>query len=461
MSQFVGDRMSARRRLAGAIVAVLGPGLLTVALLPSRDGVGVDTVLLLFVLLSVLASAVGGVLPALLAPALGFALANVFFIKPYGSLQVDNADELIDLLIFFAVAVLVGIVTEWGARARARSEGARVRAEWLAGLDARGGESDSVEVALNEARSLFAMNRVALVRQATVLAAVGASETDDERHEIDAGDGLQLLLSGPERVGADRGLMHSLALTTGRLWQAQQVAEQARRADELGRIDELRAGLLAAVGHDLRNPLAALRAAADTLRQNDLALPAEDRDELLAAIAEHAERLNHIIGNLLDASRLQTGVLSVQLRATELLEVLPEILRRRDGRIVLEIPDDLPPILADPGLLERVLENLVANADRVLPAGQQVTVAAVREAASVRVRVIDHGPGVAPERFDQIFAPFQHFGDRTATGVGLGLAIARGFAAAMKGSLAPSVTPGGGLTMTLTLEVADEPAVDR
>ena len=443
-------------------MALIGPLALTVLLLPLRDRLGVDTVLLLFVLVSVTASAVGGVLPALVASALGCGLANFFFTRPYGSLTVASTDELIDLLIFLAVAVVVGVVTEWGGRARARSEGARVRAEWLAGLDARSAEPDSVEVALGEARVLFAMNRAALVDAAGhELAAVGAGRADDATLSADAGDGLRLHLSGPARVGADRSLLRDLAATTARLWRARELTERARRAEELARIDELRSDLLAAVDHDLRNPLAALRAAADTLRQPDLDLSADDRDELLGAIAEHADRLSHIIGNLLGASRLQAGVLSVQLRATEILDVLPEILRRRDDRIALELPDDLPAVRADPGLLERVLENLVANADRHLPEGQQVTIAANRAGDQLAIAVIDHGPGVAAARFDRLFAPFQHFGDRTTSGVGPGLSIASGFTAAMDGTLTPSVTPGGGLTMTVRLEVADEPAADR
>ncbi|MFZ0530205.1 MAG: ATP-binding protein, partial [Propionicimonas sp.] len=268
-------------------------------------------------------------------------------------------------------------------------------------------------------------------------------------------------LSGPERIGEDRGLLGSLALTTGRLWRTQQLAEQARRAEELSRIDELRAGLLAAVGHDLRNPLAAISAAAQTLGQTDIELDAEDRAELLATIEQHAGRLNEIIGNLLDASRLQAGAISVHPAPTALLEVLAGVVRLGEGRVELDIPEDLPLIHADAGLLERVLANLVDNADRHLPSGERVLVAARHEGGLVAVRVIDHGPGVDPVRLDEIFAPFQHFGDRASSGLGLGLAIARGFTEAMGGTLTASRTPGGGLTMTVTLEVADAAAADR
>jgi two-component system sensor histidine kinase KdpD len=318
-----------------------------------------------------------------------------------------------------------------------------------------------VELALDDARSIYGMHAATLTERGVVLAQSGTPLPDDFMIVAPAGEQLQLELSGPERIGEDRGLLGSIALTTGRLWRTQQLAEQARRAEELGRIDELRASLLAAVGHDLRNPLAAITAAATTLRQTDIQLDPEDQVELLETIETHAARLNDIIGNLLDMSRLQAGALSVHPAPTVLLEVLAGVVRLGEGRVELDIPEDLPMINADAGLLERVLANLVDNANRHLPPGQKVRIAARVTGSRVDVQVIDHGPGVAPERMGEIFAPFQHFGDRSTTGLGLGLAIARGFTEAMGGSLSPSRTPGGGLTMTVTLEVADAAAADR
>jgi two-component system sensor histidine kinase KdpD len=144
-----------------------------------------------------------------------------------------------------------------------------------------------------------------------------------------------------------------------------------------------------------------------------------------------------------------------------LLEVLTGVVGRGSGRLELDIPDALPPVVADAGLLERVIANLVDNADRHVRTGEKVLVRAHAGESVVIVEVVDHGPGVAPDRMEEIFAPFQHFGDRTTTGVGLGLAIARGFTEAMGGTLAASVTPGGGLTMTITLEVARAAAAHR
>ncbi len=454
-------RLPRRRQLYGLGVAMAGAPLLALILLPIRESLGLDTLLLLFVLVSVSASVVGGLLPAMVASLVSFGLANFFFTPPYGSLLVANDSELVDLVVFLAVAVLVGVVTEVGARARGRAERTRLEAGWLADFGNREQSPNAVDLALSDARTLYRVNAASLTEHGVVLASSGTPKPDDEVIVTGAGDRLHLELSGPARLGEDRGLLSSLAQTTGRLWRTQQLAEQARRAEELVRIDELRASLLAAVGHDLRNPLAAITAAASTLRQTDIQIDPDDQTELLRTIEEHAGRLNDIIGNLLDMSRLQAGALSVHPRATALLEVLTGVVRLGQGRVQLDIPEDLPLIHADAGLLERVLANLVDNADRHLPSGQKVQILASRADGTVAVSVIDHGPGVAPERLDEIFAPFQHFGDRSRTGVGLGLAIARGFTEAMGGTLTPSRTPGGGLTMTVTLGVWNVPAVDH
>ena len=448
------SRLPRSRQRAGFAVAVLGPVLLTVVLLPARDALGLDTVLLLFVLVSVIASALGGVLPALAASAIGLAFANFAFTRPYGSLMVASANEAIDLAIFVTVAALVGVVAEWGARARIRSERARWSAELVAEVGSRGIEPDSVERTLAEIRALYGMTAVRFLDGEVVVAELGTAGPDDGVIVTPAGEGLRLELIGPERIGRDRGLLESLAATAGRLWRTRQVNERALRAEELARVDELRAALLAAVGHDLRNPLSAIKVAAATLRQDDLRLEPDERDELLRVIEQNTDRLNDIIGNLLDLSRLRAGVLSVQLQPTDVLDLLPEILRLAEGRIDLDLPDDLPPVQADPGLLERVLANLVANAERHGTADGRFSIAAERVGDRVEVRVIDHGQGVPAERFEEIFAPFQHFGDRSSAGVGLGLAIARGFTEAMDGTLTPSDSEGGGLTMTVSLAVA-------
>lgn len=443
-----------RRQLYGIMVAAVAPPLLTALLLLGRTRPGLDTVLLLLVLASVAASAVGGILPAVLATVISGGLANFFFAVPYGTFFVASAAEVADLVIFLAVSLLVGFITEVTARGRARVERHRLEATWIAEMGSRAPDQDSVERVLTEALEVYEMHAAALTRDGGSLVSIGTPLDGDTTLEVAAGEGLSLQLVGPEHLGDDRRMLGSWALAVGQLWRTRALAQQARRAEELARIDELRASLLAAVGHDLRNPLAAVTVAASTLRQTDIELTAEDREELLETIVEHAARLNDLIANLLDMSRIQAGALSVHPEPTALLEVLRVVVRRGAGRLELDIPDTLPLVVADAGLLERVIANLVDNAERHVGTGEQVLIKAHAAESNVVVEVVDHGPGVAPDRLEEIFAPFQHFGDRTTTGVGLGLAIARGFTEAMSGTLAASPTPGGGLTMTITLEVA-------
>jgi two-component system sensor histidine kinase KdpD len=246
------------------------------------------------------------------------------------------------------------------------------------------------------------------------------------------------------------------------------LATQAARAQGLAEGNRIRTTLLAAVGHDLRTPLASVKASVSTLRQTDVTWSSQDQAELLATIEEGADRLNALIGNLLDMSRIQAGAVQLFVRPTSLEEVAPLVVQAVDDGALLrvEMSEDLPLFRADPGLLERALANLVVNALRYSPPGQPPTLAAcaVRNGSAdgpagpggvVRIEVIDHGPGVPPDQWERIVAPFEQIGDqRSANGVGLGLAVTKGFVEAMGGILSADTTEGGGLTMRIELPVS-------
>ncbi|MCK6210264.1 PAS domain-containing sensor histidine kinase [Georgenia sp. EYE_87] len=247
-----------------------------------------------------------------------------------------------------------------------------------------------------------------------------------------------------------------------RVTYQERLAAQAAQTRELAAADRVRTALIAAVGHDLRTPLASAKAAVSTLRQDDVEWREDQRAELLATIEESTDRLSRVITNLLDMSRLQSDALTVRPGPVGLVEVVSRaLLSERARAVTTDIPDDFPPAWADAGLLERVVDNLVENALRFSPTGVEITAELDGGAGGGRgericLRVVDHGPGVPPERWDRMFVPFQRLDDRgQGSNVGLGLAIAQGFTQAMGGSLTPSVTPGGGLTMTVDLEVAD------
>jgi two-component system, OmpR family, sensor histidine kinase KdpD len=257
-------------------------------------------------------------------------------------------------------------------------------------------------------------------------------------------------------VAAAAGLAVDLA-AAARARQAQRIAVTAARADELAKIDRLRSALLGAVGHDLRTPLASIKIAVSSLRQPDVEFTAGDRAELLATVEESTDRLTAVVDNLLAVSRLQAGMLSVEMGPMAVDAVAAEaVLGTDNGNVTvdLDIPDHLPLARADAGLLERVVANLVANAVTASPPGGTVAVIGQAEHGRVRLAVVDHGPGIPAAARDAVFSPFRQLDDHTGVGLGLGLAIARGFTEAQGGTLTPTETPGGGLTMTISLPVA-------
>jgi two-component system sensor histidine kinase KdpD len=238
----------------------------------------------------------------------------------------------------------------------------------------------------------------------------------------------------------------------------QRMAAAAAAAERKAEATELRTTLLSAVGHDLRTPLTSIKAAIGSLRAPDLSLSDEDTGELMEAIEESADRLAGLIDNLLDSSRLATGAVRPHLRPVGYDEVLAHALSNVDNSRGVKVAVDarLPSVLADPGLLERVIANVLDNAlrhgaDPV--SGTPVSARASAHSDHVELRIVDHGRGLRKGTADSAFAPFQRLGgDRdSAPGVGLGLSVAKGFTEAMGGSIRAEDTPGGGLTVVISL----------
>lgn len=459
-----GGGLPRTRRLAAFGVAAATLPLMTVAMVGVREHLDLESVLLLYVLAVVVASVLGGVLPAVAAALAALLLATHYFTEPYGTWDVTHGLDVVALVTFVLVAVGVSVTVELAARARVTAVRERIEADLLSRVSAASvGESSLVDV-LTQVRDTFGMTSVALLADdptgtARPVGQVGAPLEGRPVISADAGDGMRLVAEGPELFAADQRLLQRLATAAARAWDAQRLAEEAARARQLAEVDRLRSALLAAVGHDLRTPLAGVKAAVSSLRHPDIEWSPEERAEFLAQIESSADRLGDLVANLLAMSRLQAGVLSVELDAVALDAVVARALLDLDGAAVdvdVDVPDDLPHAHTDEGLLERVVANLVDNARRFSPPDAPVRVAGALnpDRRSLRLSVVDRGPGVPPEQWEEMFTPFQRLDDRSGPGVGLGLAIARGFTEAVGGSLAPSATEGGGLTMTLTLPVA-------
>jgi two-component system sensor histidine kinase KdpD len=444
---------------AGLVIAVCGVAVLVAVLVPLRNQVSLAKVVLLFLVPVVAAAAIGGLWPSLAAVVAADLTMNYFFMPTYHTFVVESTEHLTVLVVYVLVATAVSTGVDIAARQRSAAARRDAEAALLAKASAEPVAKQSLTRLLDQVRNTIGVDAVALLERSGEgehpVATVGDPPDTAPVTSTRAGDGLHLVAWGRPVAAEDRQAFTRMATAAARILETQRLAEAATHAETLAEIDRVRSALLAAVGHDLRTPLAGVKAAVSTLNQPDLRLSRSDRAELLASIEESCDRLHALVENLLSMSRLQSGVLSVQARPVPLDAVVAQALLHFHTSAVVDVPDNLPVVHADPGLLERVVANLIANATAATPADQPVELRGRVRGDRVLLDVIDHGPGIPVAERERAFEPFQRLHDRTTTdGLGLGLAIARGFTQAMGSDIAPSETPGGGLTMTIDLATA-------
>jgi len=461
-----GTRLGARRRTLGWVLATVGEAALVLGLHLTRDLHGLPTVVMLFLAFTVGVAMVGGMAPALFAAVVGGLLANYFFTPPRYTFTIAEPENAFALLVMVAVAVAVSLVVDLAARRSAEAARARAEADTLsalAGTVIRGG--DALPALLQVLQESLALARVDLEERdtagwRTIGSASAASAGDDwtaPGATLPVSDDMRLVLWGAPLDGDQSRIANVVATQVVTVVERDRLLVEARAARAEKERTAIRTALLAAVSHDLRTPLAGIKAGVSALRSPDVTLETDDEAELLAQIEESADRLQYLIDNLLDLSRLDSGVVHPRLAAVALDEVVPQALRGLPGaRFTLEVPDSLPLVLADEGLLERAVANVLENAVRYSPRDTGVAVSAASVLGTVVLRIADRGPGIPDSHKAEIFRAFQRLGDApSGQGLGLGLAVARGFVEAMGGTIEVEDTPGGGLTVVIALPVAD------
>jgi two-component system sensor histidine kinase KdpD len=455
------------RQALGWVLAVLGPPALTMLLTATRNAHTRPVELLLFLALTVGVALVGGRWPALACAVWAGMLANYYFTPPVHTWTIEQPEDVVALLVSAGVGVAVASVVDAAARRSAEAARARAEADILADLagSVLRGEA-GLDALLQRAVEAFGMESAALLERdgdhgawrCTAVRGPGDPCTSPEEADasVPAGRGRALALRGRVLPAADQKVLAVFAAQAGELVERERLRRSAAAAGHLAEGNRVRTALLAAVSHDLRTPLAGIKAASSGLRHGAVHLSEEDRAELVATIEEYADRLDRLVANLLDLSRLQTDAVRPLTRPVTLDGVVASALvgiGEHPGRTVgVDVPEDLPEVLADAGLLERVVANVVENGLRY---GGDVTVVGSALRDRVELRVVDRGRGVPESAKASMFAPFQRLGDAPAgTGVGLGLAVARGLTEAMDGALTAEDTPGGGLTLVLSLPAA-------
>ena len=465
----LGYGLTPRRRLLGLACATVLLLAATFSLTALRSRTTFASELSIYLFIVVVTSLVGGFYPALGAAVAGSLLLNYYFAPPIHTFTISHGDNILALLIFLLVALLVSRVVDVSARRSALAARAGAEAETmatLAGSLLRG--EQALPALLERVQETFGMRSVSLLERSepggswTVLASVGpdapARPADgDCSAEID--DSQLLVLRGHLLPAEDQRVLSAFAAQVAVAYRQRQLAEAVRSVEPLAETERARTALLNAVSHDLRTPLASAKASVSSLRAPDVAWSDADRRELLANADEALDRLTDLVTNLLDLSRLQAGVLPVLAVPVGLDDVVARALDHAampGTRIQVDIPGDLPAVCADAGLLERVVANLVQNALRYSPEEAPVRLAGSAHADRVELRVIDRGPGIARSDAESVFDAFQRRNDSPTqgTGVGLGLAIARGFTEAMGGTVVAEETPGGGATLVVSLAAA-------
>lgn len=390
--------------------------------------------------------------PVAVASMLAF---NFFFLPPVHTFTLADSRNWFALLVFVVTAV---VVSELAARSRRRAREAALLTQIATSLLEQGSVGEELErIAAQAARALQ-------VERAWI--DLDSSRRDEgEAHPLAVGNRRvgTIYLEG-RRQGSEatrRRLLPALASLVGLAIDRDRLARDALEAESLRRSDTIKTAVLRAVSHDLRSPLMAILTAAGALARRDFALDEGDRRELADTILTEAERLDRLVSNLLDLSRLQAGAAAPEPELWAIDDVVVRVLDEVGatvGRVEVALPEGSPTVRVDVHQVERVLVNLIENALRYSPASEPVRVQVTELSSEVFVRVVDRGIGIAPAELERIFEPFHRGSQSTEVrGAGLGLAIARGFAEANGGRVWAESRQGQGATFVLALPLATSP----
>lgn len=458
-----------RRAARTAAAGLLPPLVVTLgALLPVA--IPTMTAALIYVLAVVIAAGTGGLVAGLIASVASFLALNFFFTPPFHTFAVEETADLVALAVFLTVSATVGTMLSRMLAQRARAERREREARVLHVLGSRLRSGVPTEEVLRSlARSLTELFDLARCEIASdliegpVVAGGDDGAADRGRDEIipiavqDRELGRIVATpngSHPTLTAEERGVIQTLAGQVALAIEGSRLSSEADRARLESETNRLRAALFSSVTHDLRTPLASITASVSTLLEEGSPLAGEERRELLETIDQEAGRLNRVIGNLMDLSRMRAGAVTPAKTPTSVDELIEGVVARsapllKGHELRLMLRENLPEIPLDIGLIDQALTNVLENAARFTPPGRRITVGAARWQDGVQIRIADRGPGIPREERQRVFEPFVRGED--SSGTGLGLAIARAIVDAHGGTIRVADEPGGGAAIVIEL----------
>lgn len=458
--------LSRQRQSSGFLVAIVGLVALTVFLVVADRPFAVATSLSLYLLLLVAVTAIGGPWPGLSTAVAAPFVVNWFLIPPYHTLRINDRDNLIELAVFVSVALIVSAFVSVASRNAVEARRAADEANTLVRLSEAGLREPLGEI-VELLQETFGFTSVAVLREDAAgyerIAAAGPnppSSPNDADLSDHLGQKFILVARGKQPGERERRILNAFLGQLAKSLEQERLRRVELEAESLARTDELRTAILRAVSHDLRSPLASIKASVSSLRQDDIAWPDDIEAEFLESIETQTDRLASIVMNLLDLSRIEAGVLRPVMRPTAVDDAVAAALRNIDrdvSCVEVRMPPDLPEVEADAALLERAIANLLTNAiawSDGVRADVKTTVEVIGTpgTSEVHLSIVDHGPGIPADKRDVVLQPFHRLTDSsTSGGLGLGLAIVDRLVVAMQGRLELRDTPDGGLTAVVSL----------
>ncbi|MDQ6739096.1 MAG: DUF4118 domain-containing protein [Actinomycetota bacterium] len=484
--------LSRRRIIIGLLLAILLPAL-TQLVLNLQPGLSLTTGALIQLAGAVAVALIGGLRPAVLAALWSSLLLNYFMTDPKGTLTINDPQTIVALVVFTAVSAVVAVIVDASARRAQEAARARAEATTLSELTRMAmATDDSLQPLLEQAREVFQVQSAALFTRTNEVDPPPEGSTANRNHprntspapwrlaaasggpvpaspndgqtveEIDPDTAL--VLAGRTLSAGERRLLAAFGAQVTAMRARQQLVASNRDNLRLAEGNKMRTSILRAVSHDLRTPLAGIKLGVSSLRQHNVRFSPDEQEELLATIGNYSDRLDLLVGNLLDMSRITSDSVTPLLQPLHWPDILPASLQGiPPDRVRIDLPANMPPVDADPGMLERVIANITENAVKYAAESDIAMVgvvggegeATIHGQPASELRIIDHGQGVDAEKTLAMFNPFQRLNDNpSATGIGLGLAVAKGFTEAMGGTLTAEQTPGGGLTMIIRMPLS-------
>ena len=449
------------------VLVILLPALISV-LVGFRSYFNLTTNTLLLLIATIGIAIVSNLWLSIASAIEGFLLLNYYFTPPFHTLNVRDKNDIVSLVVFIISSIAASLVLN---QLKLRTKRLRRMSEEGLFLSNLAKEiikgNQSIEFILSSFKHNFNLEHLALVKK---VSAIPTLEIEVIYGSLPNGDLKNL--DSEIKLNKDFSLMAAPAITDDDLQnlittfgsqililvEREIFSANEKALTEIKQTDQMRVALLNAVSHDLRGPLASAKAAISSLSNTSVVWSEDDRAELLTSANRSLNLLNNLIENLLDMSRLEAEVISLNSRAVDVEDAISgaiKSLKTDEKRIEILIDGQLPLVTGDPILLERVLVNLLENALRFNPKERLVRIEASDRMRHIEIRVVDHGPGIAGKDLSRMFMPFQRLGDRdNTTGVGLGLAIVKGFTELMQGKVEVEETAGGGLTVVISLPIA-------